>query len=208
MTVELFNFSIDLMRVLLWQYNDATNLQSLIERKQAWIDIEHRDFWNNWYSDVFNLATANDFGLQVWAIILGVHFDLEGAIPPAWLGFDASGGDNLDNSGFYPENGAILSTEEKRLVLQLRYRQITTNATTDELYRSIQGLLTGAKVLDGLDMSIIVTYPTFPTIKQLRILDNFDVLPRPNSVKIIRRFGYSAWFGFNGQNFDNGIFGA
>ncbi|WP_231668322.1 DUF2612 domain-containing protein [Ralstonia solanacearum] len=32
----------------------------------------HTAFWENWIRDVFDLRTANDFGLSVWSEILGV----------------------------------------------------------------------------------------------------------------------------------------
>ena len=66
-TIQQFNFSVDLLRVILWQYNDAENIENLLTRKQTFYNTAHRDFFNNWIRDVFDLRTANDFGLSVWA---------------------------------------------------------------------------------------------------------------------------------------------
>lgn len=211
MTKQEFTFSVDLLQAIIWQYNDAERLQSLLESKQAWVNENQTNFWFNWYKDVFDLRTANDFGLQIWAIILGISFTLKQDVPTVWFGFDGSGGKNFNNAGFYLEGTTFLTTEQKRIILQLRYRQMTSKATLKEIQSALTYLFNGALVLDGLDMSLTLTYPTIPSSQMLFILDNYDVIPRPNSVKVNRRFGYSTWFGFDGsggKNFDNSTFGA
>lgn len=58
--------------VLIWQYCNAPNLAQIIENEFAFYKKNVNDFFNDWYNDVFNLLTANTFGLNVWANILGV----------------------------------------------------------------------------------------------------------------------------------------
>lgn len=77
MRIQEFDFSVDILQALLWQYNDATKLQALLQKKQEFLNAEYSEFWQNWITDVFDLRTANDFGLQVWAIILGVTLSPE-----------------------------------------------------------------------------------------------------------------------------------
>ena len=60
----------DLTKALLWRHNDAVKLQSLIANKQAFYDKQVKSFFSDWKKDVFDLETANDFGLMVWSIIL------------------------------------------------------------------------------------------------------------------------------------------
>src|ERR1700733_14966336 len=69
--IQQFDFSVNLLQAILWQYNDAINLQALLEAKDSWYFNNQTQFWNHWFNNVFNLATANDFGLAVWSIILG-----------------------------------------------------------------------------------------------------------------------------------------
>ena len=64
-------FSADFRDVILWQYDRAENLKSLVAGKQDFYDKNIDQFYTDWYRDVFNLDTANYFGLIVWAIILG-----------------------------------------------------------------------------------------------------------------------------------------
>lgn len=70
--IQTFDYSINLLRALLWQDNQATALTALLQQKQDWYDTNVSTFWENWVQDVFDLRTANEFGLAVWAIILGV----------------------------------------------------------------------------------------------------------------------------------------
>ena len=76
MNIEKFDYSTNLTAVILWQYNEATNLLSLINQKQAWYDINQTQFWENWFNQVFYLGADNNqisfFGLAVWSIILDV----------------------------------------------------------------------------------------------------------------------------------------
>lgn len=74
--IQDFNFSVDLLRAVLWQYDTAPNLQSLLTAKQRWYLERHTTFWSDWVRDVFDLRTANDFGLSVWAVILGIPLEV------------------------------------------------------------------------------------------------------------------------------------
>lgn len=210
MTKQQFDFIVDVTQVLIWQYNDAEKLQSIIQNKQNWLDLNVRDFWQNWYNDVFNLDTANDFGLQVWAAILGMQFALPEDIPTLIFGFNTDA-KNFGHGVFKPSGELVLTTEQKRTILKLRYRQLTSNGSIDEMQRAVSQIIPNAIVLDAFDMSVVMTLPTIPTSDLLYILDNYDVIPRPAAVQINRRFGYSSWFAFSGQggqNFNNSTFGA
>jgi len=80
-TIEQLDFSTNLLRAMLWQHNTATQLEALVRAKDNWYQTNQRDFWTNWVKDVFDLRTANAFGLQVWSRILGIP--LQVAITPS-----------------------------------------------------------------------------------------------------------------------------
>lgn len=72
-TIQQFNnFETDISQSILWQYNDATNLLSLINQKQDWYDIDFSGFWIFWFATVFDLRFVNIFGAAIWSIILNV----------------------------------------------------------------------------------------------------------------------------------------
>lgn len=214
-TVQAFDYSVDLMRAILWQYNDANRIQSLLAQKQDWYDTNQRDFWSAWFRDVFDLRTASEFGCAVWSIILGqpLTADLGAAATdyPAW-GF-ADFGMNFGNGNFARgDGGQSLGLDQKRTILRLRYRQLVSRGTVPEINAMLNdlfGSLGPAHVLDNHDMTMTYVFGFEPSSSLLQVLDLFDILPRPAGVKINRltpansnRFGFAPY----GQNFNNGTF--
>lgn len=213
-TVKAFDFSANLEAALLWQYNDAVRLQSLITQKQAWYDANVFQIWPIWFDAFFNLATAAEEGLVLWSIILGLPIYTVGEVsPPSYpaFGFDPYGGNfydfNFANS-LPPIYG--LTTEQKRLILQIRYFQLTTRATVPNINEMLAYLFGqgNAYVLDGLDMTM--TYVFFDVMDTgfLSALLSLDVLPRPSGVLLDIAPGGVQQFGFAdfGLNYDNNFF--
>lgn len=216
-TIQDYQPSVDLLRALLWQYNDAAALQSLLQSKQDWYNTNQAGFWSNWVRDVFDLRTANDFGCAVWSIILDQPLTAEiGASPDtqkAW-GF-GSFNYNFGRGNFVSRtpSSARLTTEQKRTVLRLRYFQLVSRGTVPEINQFLADLFAdqgGSYVLDSLDMSFAVFVLGFrPSSALMLVLREFDLLPRPAGVgvKIIAN-DRAAWgFGAFRRNFDNGNFG-
>ncbi len=144
MRIQEFDYSVNLLQSILWQYGEASNLLSLINSKQAWYEINQTEFWTNWYNDVFNLQTANEFGLSVWSYILNVPFYVlntsEPSDKPLW-GFNAIIGSwptlkntylNFGNGNFSTRGQIItLTAEEQRFLLRLRYFQLYSNGVVE-----------------------------------------------------------------------------
>lgn len=213
-TIQQFDFSVDLLQSLLWQYERATRLQALLTAKSEWYAENQTAFWTNWYRDVFDLRTANDFGLAVWARILG--FPLVAGVPGSGdrpvFGFDPTG-ENFENGTFgIDANGVLtLTTEQKRLVLFLRYFQLTSNGTPlqiNEFLARTFGDLGRVYVQDGLDMTCTYLFEFAPSEALVFILQNFDILPRPAGVELkilispADAFGFAPYY----MNFNHGVF--
>ena len=214
MKIQNFDFSLNLLRAMLWQYNDAPRLESLVSQKQAWFDVENRDFWNAWISDVFDLRTANDFGLSVWAIILDMPLHVAGDDPDAerviW-GFSIDD-ENFTNGNFEGLSGLPLNTEQVRLILRLRYFQLVTRGTVPEInefFGSLFADLGSAYVNDGLNMTARYVFG-FPLSADLQaVFSYFDLLPRPAGVQVdyVVIPDVETWgFGQYHYNFTNGNF--
>lgn len=187
MSTQAFDLSVDLLQCLLWQYNEATALQTLIDRKQKWFDNVQQKFWTDWVSDVFDLTTANDFGLAVWAAILDVPLIV---VPSDQLSKPLFGFGSLGNVGFSQGNFAAsqmlssLTTEQRRLVLRMRYFQLTTRGSVPEV-NAFLALVFGEDVVyveDLGDMKIRYVFTQRPSSAVELILSEFDVLPRPAGV--------------------------
>jgi Protein of unknown function (DUF2612) len=214
-TIQEFDYSVDLLKALLWQYNEAPNLEGILEAKQTWYDDNQTAFWSNWFADVFNLATANDFGCVVWAIILGMPLTLFTPVQPIVyppFGFDHFNVTNFDGaSNFTGATTAPISftTADKRLLLQLRYRQMTSRATIPQINQILADFIVPIYgpcwAIDG-DMSITI-FCAFSIPSNLQIiLTLFDVIPRGAGVAL--NLIASPFVGSLFETGDNGTFTA
>lgn len=223
MRIQEFDFSVNLLQAILWQYNKASKIQQLITLKQSWYDIEQSEFWQNWYRDVFNLITANDFGLSVWSIILNIplfiNTDPQNSGPIFGFNEDPSINNYVNfNNGNFSSLGTvtILSTEEQRLLLRLRYYQLISRGAIPEINTFLNNLFQTsgvpfsghAWVLDGFDMTMTYVFDFYLPKIMRTVLQELDLLPRPAGVglKYIILTGTVFGFGLNNQNFENGNF--
>lgn len=182
---------INLKQCLLWQYNNAPALRALILQKQDWYKTHQEDFWNYWYGSVFNLDTADDFGLTVWGEILDFPRQVK----------------SVDGSLH------VLTTEQYRTVLKGQMLKFNMGVTAPEVNKWLSvvfGAQGKAYCLDNLDMTAIpFVFEKSPSDEILWLLANVDFLPRPAGVGYEVRLIGQDIFGFNGsglQTFDNGVF--
>lgn len=213
--IQQFDFSVDLLRAILWEYNNATNLQSLINSKQVWYDDNNQNFWQDWVANVFNLNTANEFGLSVWSIILGLPLFINVSPDPAAMTFGfgaANGAVNFDNGILSNQNGFIYSLplETKRIALKLRYFQLVSSGTVPETNRMLKyvfGSLGRAFLLDygTMNQAYVFLFPV--TFDLAYIFNNLDILPRPAGVGSQWIDATKVFFGFGPPNpsFDQAI---
>lgn len=214
-TIQPFEYSVDVLRGLLWQHNRALGLRALLESKQAYYDINQTQFWDDWFRDVFDLRTANAFGCQVWARILGLRL----ALPPSDndepnFGFGAFNV-NFENAPFGPSgpDSVQLTIEQQRIALRLRYFQLITRCSVVDVNRFLRYVFADlglVYMLDPLDMSEATYVFSFvPDPRLLFVIQQFDLLPRPSTVGVnYTTTAREAWgFGEFNINFDNAPFG-
>ena len=216
---QAFDYSVDVLRTLLWQFNEADNLAGLLREKQKFYDFAQRDFWQNWTRDVFDLRTANDFGLSVWTNILGVPaFNDTNVSPDNYpaFGFDTSAMNqpiqNFNNGNFATssDNFINLSTDQRRLLLQVRYFQLTTDASVVDINRFAANMFGPGVVyvIDNLNMSLNYVFTVRPPSNILLVAEEFDIIPRPSGVSINLVFTNLQNWGFGPlrRNFGRGNF--
>lgn len=216
-TVQEFDASVNLLAAILWQYEDAERLKALAVAKQAWTTQNQTNFWLGWYRDVFNVDTATDFGLSIWGRILNVRLGVDVAPQnKVAFGFGAAhkNFNAPSNFGVDADKTQSLTLEQQRLVIKLRYFQLTSRGTVPEINRFLNqlfGVQGGAFVIDPHDMSFAIYQFGFNPDSQLRfILDEFDLLPRPAGVGVKWQVQMRPVFGFGPYNinFNRGTFGA
>jgi hypothetical protein len=216
--IQQFDFSINLLRALLWQDNNAPKMTALLQQKQDWYEANVSTFWTNWIADVFDIRTANEFGLSVWAIILGLPLEFiapDNQGPQFGFGPASNGRVNFNHGNFGSSQAGVgLTLEQKRILLRLRYYRLINRCSVTEINAMLAELLSPygkMYVLDGLDMTMTYVYLFPPNSKLQFVLENFDILPRPAGVELKfisgTRQGIFGFGTFN-DNFENGTFGA
>lgn len=215
-TVQSLDYNVDLLRAILWQYEDSDRLKTLVMAKQEWVDQYQSKFWSDWYRDVFNIDTANKFGLSVWGRILDISLGVEREAQPNKISFGfGSNNTNFNNGnlGSLNQTTQPLSLYQQRLVIRMRYFQITCRPTVPAINEFLAYLFRdqgAAYVIDNLDMSMTYVFGFPPSSELQYILENYNLLPRPSAVDV-RWISFSRdsfGFGEANLNFNNGNFGA
>lgn len=188
-TIQQIDTNANLLRAILWQYEGAENLRQIVEAEQSWFDGAQVEFWDSWIRDVFNFNTANDFGLAVWSRILDIDLGVDVSASPdePCFGFGQYN-ENFENGNFSRVRGGTISltTDQKRLVIRLRYAQLTTRPTVPNINRILSDVFAdfggSAYVTDNQDMTIDYQF-NFLIPSSLRfILEKYDLLLRPSTV--------------------------
>ena len=220
MRVEHIDLAMDVTTALLWQYNNAPNITGLLEDKNAWLAENYTQFWTDWYTDVFNLQTANEFGIAVWAIILDLPLFINNTptAPNSKWGFGQYR-KNFTHGNFAKDNDKFpnLTIEEKRLILILRYYRLSCRASISNAFgiSNINEFLNWAfrnfgrvYALDGLNMTMSYVFQFTPSNNLLNFLKQYDILPRPCGVgiKYVLAQRKSWGFGQYRKNFTHGNF--
>lgn len=210
-----YSCEINLTKALDWQRSNAVRLTRLLEKKQAWYEKNYCDFWNDWQTDVFNLDTANEFGLSVWSIILDEPlFGVNEASPedyPDW-GFSETS-ENFDNGSFASDSdtGFNFTIEQKRTILKLRaFIFMSMSGSTVQINERLADIIGNGKVVafDGLNMDMIYLVNDSSISGFIEYIKAKDLLPRPAGVSLSVLDSSIEQFGFAGDssNFNNGNF--
>lgn len=216
-TIQQFDYGANVLQTLLWQYENAPNIEALLQAKQDKWDVDFTQFWQDFQTNIFNLKTANAFGLGLWAIILGqpISFHLTTSGDEAW-GVDTNRF-NFDNGNFQPQGGSVynLSAATSRVVLQLRYYQLTGTCTVPAINRALKDIFYSggygtAYVIDNHDMTQHYVFNFTPPSDMQLAFNNFDILPRPAGVGSSWSVYVEGPWGFNSdaENFSHGNFTA
>lgn len=214
-TIQTFDYTVNTLAALLWQHNAAPNITSLLTDKNNWYATNQTQFWNDFQTNIFDLKTANDFGLAVWAIILDapIQYNLSGAGTKGW-GFGQYRY-NFTNGNFSVNSGTTyaLSTETARVILRLRYYQLTGTCTVPSINRALADVFASygkVYLTDELNMNQRYVFGFAPPSDMQFAFTNYDILPRPSGVGSSYDIYVEAPFGFNvdASNFNHSNFSA
>lgn len=193
-TVQTIDYSVNLLKAVLWEYNDAVNLQAILTARQAWYTENQQQFWTDWEADVFNLATANSFGLAIWSILLGlpIYITAPSGAEKSW-GFEQYHANfNRGNFSVGSNSTIQLPIEDARILLQLRAFQLQSCGCVPEINRELKYIfgsyapmpgVPAAFVIDNHDMTCTYVFNYQVSNSLQYVMRYFDILPRPSGVK-------------------------
>lgn len=177
-------------RALDWQRSNATQLNALIASKQTWYDENVTGFISDWFTDVFNLDTANDFGLAVWSVILDEPlYDYYVGSSEDYPAFGFGSAFKNFGRGNFASNTATtvsFSTEEKRQILKLKAYILHMSGNVADINAALANIF-GAGIMwaeNNLDMSMTYYVAESFDVDFAGELRDRDLLPRPTTVKI------------------------
>ena len=159
-------FKIDLQKCIIWQYDKAKKLQTLINKKESWYLQNVTNFIRDFFWNIFNIDTATEFGLTIWGKMLGLD----------------------RNVVFIGGQSHYLTTEQYRFLLKGQVLKFNMkNVSVPEINKYLRVVFNTADnsevfVRDNHDMSL-----TYMITKNMgiyneeitQLLNYYDFLPRP-----------------------------
>lgn len=163
MTMDTYNG--DLLQAMKWAQNNAPKIQALVTAKDKWYNNFQTIFWNQWEANSFDIRTADNFGLQIWCIILGVSSSGFGLYPASNSWAYGKNRQNFKYSGTNPNipeadrneiggnfygagDSEILNLNEIRKVLRLRYVALVSNGNVAWINKMIRYIFNDGEAWD------------------------------------------------------------
>jgi hypothetical protein len=177
---------------LLSQFANSPAIVSLIESFNDCVDP--RANIDAFYDLVWNLDTAQGFGLDVWGRIVGVSRVLQ-VSSGAWLGFEEAGDGSVETpfnqAPFYggsstTGNYALTDDAFRQLILAKAYANITNGSvpSINQILMTLFGSSGACWCTDGQNMTMTYTFGFQLSPVQYAIVAQSGVIPRPAGVSV------------------------
>lgn len=176
------------LQTIISQYANSPILLELIANMDDYLDPSAR--FDQFYSDIWNIDTAQGFGLDLWGRILGVGRVLHVPVPGDYLGFSASAdADTFDHGIFYggpiaTNNFALSDAAYRRLLLAKALANIC-DGSIPAINQILINLFPGygnCYVIDNLDMTMIYRFSLDLSDVDATVVLQSGVLPKPAGV--------------------------
>lgn len=208
----------NLEQTIISQYANSPSLIQLIENMNQYLDP--RANFQAFYDFVWNVNTAQGFGLDIWGRIVNISRLLQipganpvfgfqdGAIPPdtkSW-GFGT-----FNSKGSIVTQGFLLSDDAYRVLILAKALANISATTAPAINQILRNLFPGrgvCYVLDTWQLGVMTMQYTFRfqlTVTEYAILAQSGVLPRPAGVLAnIVIIPPASFFGFS-ESVDDGL---
>lgn len=145
----------------------------------------------SFFDMIWNVDTAQGYGLDVWGRIVGVSRTLHIADTQEYLGFEESGIEafGFDQAPFFSGSSITsnfqLSDDAFRVLIFAKALSNISDGSTKSINQLLMNLFRGrgnCYVIDNLDMSMEYHFQFMLTPVELAILNQTGVLPKPTGV--------------------------
>lgn len=179
-------------QTIISQYANSPTLVRLIKDMNQW--IEPATDFDNFYNFVWNVDTAQGFGLDIWGRIVNISRTLQIPQAPNWFGFEEGLPTSFpfNQEPFYPSTppatqSYILSDDAYRQLILVKALANISATTAPAINRLLQELFADsgrAYVIDlgGMQMRYVFEFLLTPV--QFAIITNSGALPHGAGVTI------------------------
>lgn len=169
---------------VLSQYANSPIITGLIDYFAQWLDPKSR--FDQFFSAIWDIDTAQGYGLDVWGRILGVNRVLQVPIGE-YLGFESDAqakpfGFGIFYSGSRLTNNVALTDDAYRTLLLAKAALNITDASSPAINTILLNLFGQGYVRDNLDMTITYVFSETLTPVETAIVFQSGVLPKPCGV--------------------------
>ena len=179
---------------ILSQYGNSPTVLALLEAINQWFDPAA--LIDEWYRLVWDVSTAQGYGLDVWGRIVGVQRVLNVALDLYWGYAEATTlsalpyGEGIFYSGEPLTSNYALSDEAYRLLIMAKAAANITDGSIPSINAILMALFPGrgnAWVADGLDMTMTYTFAFTPPLSPVEqaVVEQSGVLPRSTGVTML-----------------------
>lgn len=205
MQIGTIDYNLEAGDCFLWQYANAIRLNQIMNNEISFYGNNISTFIKDWEKDVFNLGTANTFGLNVWGKILGAPrpvvspqnyiIDSESTLRifnpntdtwhAIWLS-DATPRLNIERNPptdlIYSK--VLLSDEQYRRCLFAKLFLLHSNGSVNDINIFLSKLFPNKDVYvqDNYDMTMSIVFGFVPNDTDLTIITYDAFSPRPMGV--------------------------
>lgn len=177
-------------RTVISQYATAPSIRRLVDNFNEWIDPTANI--DAFYDLVWNVDTAQGYGLDVWGRIVGVGRVLQVAGLGKFFGFDEASNisaDPFNTSPFYTgqqiNSNFILSDDGFRVLVLAKALANICDGSIPAINQILLNLFPGrgnCYIVDGLDMTMVYTFRFPLTPVEAAIVSQSGILPRSTGV--------------------------
>lgn len=183
----LFNYD----ATVISQYANSPTLNQLIQNFAGYVDPTYD--YDNFYDLIWNVATAQGYGLDVWGRIVGVTRVLQvpSGINLGLTGPSGRSGDSLNVAPFYSgaplTSNYALSDDAFRTLIYAKALANISDGSTPSI-NAILMILFGSGgnvyVTDGGDLTMTYTFSYRPSLVNQAIISQSGAIPRPSGVAL------------------------